>query len=60
VVGRFQKKGCLVKSFYNVMGCMMVSVSLERVWRTKVPLRVAFFVWSVALGKILNMENLWK
>jgi hypothetical protein len=50
-----------VKSFYSVMVVMMVSVSLAKsVWRTKVPLRVAFFAWSAALGKILTMDNLWK
>jgi hypothetical protein len=32
----------------------------ESVWRTKVPLRVGFFVWSAALGKIFTMDNLWK
>jgi hypothetical protein len=32
----------------------------KSVWRTKVPLMVAFFVWSAALGKILTMENLGK
>jgi hypothetical protein len=34
---------------------MMVSVSLGRV-STKVPLMVALFVWSAALGKIFTME----
>jgi hypothetical protein len=29
-------------------------------WKTKVPLMVAFFVWSTALGKIFTMENLQK
>ena len=30
------------------------------VWQSKVPLRVAFFSWTVALGKILTTNNLWK
>jgi hypothetical protein len=30
------------------------------VWRTKAPLRAAFFAWSAALGKILTMDNLRK
>jgi hypothetical protein len=32
----------------------------KSVWWTKVPLRIAFFVWLVALGKILTMDNLRK
>jgi hypothetical protein len=39
---------------------MMVSVSWKSVWRTKVPLRVALFVWSAALRQILTMDNLRK
>ena len=30
------------------------------VWQSKVPPRVAFFSWTVALGKILTIDNLWK
>jgi hypothetical protein len=30
------------------------------VWRTQAPLRVIFFVWSAALGKILTIDNLRK
>lgn len=29
-------------------------------WCSKVPLRVAFFSWTVALMKILTIDNLWK
>ena len=29
-------------------------------WQSKVPLRVAFFSWSTALGKILTTDNLRK
>uniref|UniRef100_A0A2N9HXJ9 Reverse transcriptase domain-containing protein n=1 Tax=Fagus sylvatica TaxID=28930 RepID=A0A2N9HXJ9_FAGSY len=32
----------------------------KSVWKAKVPLRVAFFVWTTALGKILTTENLRK
>ena len=28
-------------------------------WRSKVPPRVAFFLWIASLGKILTTENLW-
>jgi hypothetical protein len=30
----------------------------KSVWKAKVPPKVAFFVWTAALGKILTMENL--
>ena len=29
-------------------------------WKSKVPPRVAFFSWTIALGKILTTGNLWK
>ena len=32
----------------------------KSVWRTKSPPRATFFVWSVALGKILTLDNLRK
>jgi hypothetical protein len=32
----------------------------KNVWMTKVPLRVAFFVWLTGLGKIFTMDNLRK
>jgi hypothetical protein len=32
----------------------------KSIWRVKAPTRVAFFVWLVALGKILTYDNLCK
>jgi hypothetical protein len=32
----------------------------KSIWWTKAPSRVAFFVWSAALGKIFTMDNLRK
>jgi hypothetical protein len=53
VVGPFQTS-C-------VMGCHHgFRFPWKSVWRTKVSLMVALFVWSATLGKILNMENLKK
>jgi hypothetical protein len=50
-----------VKAFYNIMGYHDgFRFPWKSVWRTKVPLMVAFFVWSAALGKILTRDNLWK
>uniref|UniRef100_A0A2N9IAI6 Reverse transcriptase domain-containing protein n=1 Tax=Fagus sylvatica TaxID=28930 RepID=A0A2N9IAI6_FAGSY len=51
-----------VRSFYNTL----ISSHLpgifpwKSVWKAKVPSRVAFFVWTAALGKILTTENLRK
>jgi hypothetical protein len=39
---------------------MILLISLKSTWQNKVSLKVAFFAWSVALGKILNMDNLRK
>jgi hypothetical protein len=30
------------------------------IWESKAPLRVGFFAWSTALGKILTLDNLRK
>ena len=60
-VGPSPKKGCLMLSFYNVNVPHDGTPFLwKSVWRIKVSLRVAFFVWSVSLGKILTMDNLKK
>jgi hypothetical protein len=51
----------VVRSFYSVLVCNDgFHFPWKSVWRTKVPLRVAFFAWSAALGKILTMDNLRK
>ena len=51
----------VVKSFYTVMGCNGGFRFLwKSIWRTKVRLRVAFFVWSAAPRKILTIDNRWK
>jgi hypothetical protein len=50
-----------VKSFYSIMGCNDGFYFLwKSVWRTKVSLRMAFFAWLAALGKIFTMDSLWK
>lgn len=51
----------VVKSFYSVIGCNDgLHFPWKSVWQTKVPLRMAFFVWSAALKKIFTMDNLRK
>ena len=50
-----------VKSFNNVLITKDCSpFPWKSIWCTKAPLRVAFFVWSAALGKILTLDNLRK
>ena len=55
-MGKFE-----VSSFYNVLiSHVSFPFPWNSIWRTKAPLRVAFFVWLVALGKILTVGNLRK
>jgi hypothetical protein len=43
-----------VSSFYKVFACKEeASFPRRSIWWTKVPLKVAFFAWSVALGRSL-------
>jgi hypothetical protein len=56
------KKGKFeVKSFYKALSNFDHEVfPWKSIWRTKVPLRVAVFGWTAALGKILTHDNLHK
>ena len=50
-----------VRSFYNILiSNVSFSFPWKSIWRTKAPPRVALFVWSAALGKILTVDNLSK
>jgi hypothetical protein len=50
-----------VKSFYKMLISQDgFSFPWKSIWRVKAPSRVAFFVWTAALGKILTMDNLRK
>jgi hypothetical protein len=50
-----------VRSFYRVLvGINAHHFPWKSIWRTKAPVKVAFFAWSAALGKILTMDNLRK
>ena len=42
------------------MSYIILQIYYGCVWKAKVPPRVAFFVWTSALGKILTMDNLRK
>ena len=54
-------KGFTVKTFYHCL-CPSHSGSFpwKFIWKAKVPPRIAFFSWTVALGKLLTIENLRK
>jgi hypothetical protein len=50
-----------VKSYYQIISTSaQVFGSWKSIWKVKACLRVAFFVWTAALGKILTLENLRK
>jgi hypothetical protein len=50
-----------VKLFYKVLtGQDDPSFPWTSIWRVKALLRVAFFIWTAALGKILTHDNLRK
>ncbi len=52
-------KGFQVKSDYKELSSNGVGFfPWTSIWKTKVPPRVAFFLWSAALGKILIADNL--
>lgn len=54
------KKGWFdISSYYIVLvGNNVSPFSWKSIWKMNVPLRVAFFAWLVALGKILIMDDL--
>jgi len=56
-----RKKSFEVKSYYKVLSSpIQSSFPWKNIWKVNVPLRVAFFVWTVTLGKILTLNNLRK
>jgi hypothetical protein len=55
------KKGLFkVKSFRSLACSDSSGFPWKSVWWTQAPLRAAFFAWSVALDKILTVDNLRK
>jgi len=50
-----------VRSFYKALACKeAIHFPWKSIWRTKVPLKVGFFAWTAAHGKILTLDNLRK
>ena len=59
-----KKKGFKVGTYYHLLDTAAITSEHPFPWkiicRSKAPLRVAFFVWTAALGKILTIDNLRK
>jgi hypothetical protein len=53
-----------VKSYYQVLShptsTVQATFPWKGIWKVKAPPRVAFFVWTAILGKILTLDNLRK
>lgn len=63
--GTLPRKGMkgkfIVLSFYQSCTVQNSNCFLwMSIWKTKAPLKAAFFVWAVFLGKILTIDNLRK
>lgn len=57
----FHLKGKHLKSYYQVLSNDVRSyLPYKSIWKVKAPSRVAFFVWTVVLGKTLTLNNLRK
>ena len=52
-------RGFEVQNFHHSLSPFVIDFSWKMVWKSKVPLRVAFFSWTAVLGKILTTDNLW-
>ena len=56
-----RNKGFLVNDFYNLLvGSNDFCFLWKRIYKQKIPSWVAFFVWIVALGKCLIIDNFRK
>jgi len=54
-----KKMNFAVKTFYKALVCHeTASFPWKGIWRAKTLKRVAFFVWTAALGKLLIHDNL--
>jgi hypothetical protein len=44
--------------FHELSSSGSSSFSWKSIWKVNVPLRMSFFVWTTAIGKILTLDNL--
>ena len=51
----------MVNDYYRILlGFTDCCFPWKSIWKHKIPSRVAFFVWTAALGKCLVIDNLQK
>ena len=56
-----KRKGFTVSAYFHLLiGHNEHSFPWKSIWKQKIPSRVAFFVWTAALGKCLTIDNLRK
>jgi hypothetical protein len=59
--GLAKSKGFTVSSYYKALsGTSLGSFPWKIIWKSRAPPRVAFFVWTAALGRIMTIDNLRK
>ena len=58
VVGRTRVRVLQWVYYQALSGTIHVSLPWKIIWKSRVPPRVAFFVWTAALGRILTIDNL--
>jgi hypothetical protein len=46
--------------FYKLSNLRGSYFPWKSIWKVNIPLRVSFFVWTTAIGKILTLDNLRK
>ena len=57
----YKSKGFTVSAYYHLLvGRSEQIFPWKSIWKQKIPSRVAFFVWTAALGKCLTIDNLRK
>ena len=57
--GAAKSKCFTVGSYYRALsGTHHGSFPWKMIWKSRAPPRVAFFVWTATLGKILTIDNL--
>ena len=51
-------KGFRVRDYYKfLVGNTLLGFPWKSIWKQKIPSKVAFFVWTAALGKCLKIDN---
>ena len=57
----FPHGGFHCRSYYKILySTIQSSFPWMSLWKSKVSMKVSFFLWIVALGRILTTNNLWK